>query len=567
MRKLLLVLLLWPLFTFLLRYGPAATVIRNESYRIQRIAVAFCLLLILLPIAGGIFTASTERIIFHDEATVLATTAAFRHGQPLYPLPGAPVEYGLLYGPSTYLVYLPPMLLGAERLGSYQLWVVTALALTFLVFYYTLQPQFGAPTAVCAVALLSIFVDFTTWNEWAIKGDPWILFFGALGFFAALRLSRWNAAAIVALAAAMLVDLKITLVFVAFLPMVLLWQRGREYRLPALVSIIAIPLLALAPFALPGISMHGYEAQLMEASKHGFSHRLFGQNLSFAFLLLLPGLGLLWFLKGGDQAAIHRWWRHRAFYLGLLGAATVVAVLTGAKNGAGAWHCMPLVIPLLFVDVELWQAGFAKRGFAQALAIPRSGLLLAIALVFVVTAFSKLALAIHQRHTESQGYVPVSVARLERGMAAIIRQFPNARLQMGYSDMPHYNYTFVRPLLQIHGNPLFIDADTRNEQDLAGVPVSPAVMAALSSCTIDIWILPHGGAPFSMESPYFLDHSVAQQALYPNSFRLAFLRHYQQISSVNPDFDLWRCRRTQAPLDDASGAGAAKLQRTRSQNR
>ena len=117
---------------------------------------------------------------------------------------------------------------------------------------------------------------------------------------------------------------------------------------------------------------------------------------------------------------------------------------------------------------------------------------------------------------------------------------------MGYSDRTHYNLTFTRPLLQIRGNPLLLDANARNEADLVHKPLSPALLAALAQCKVQVWIIPKGGDPFSMLSPYYLDplvnHKGMNPDLYPESFRKVFQTHYVQISDPSRYFNLWVCR-------------------------
>lgn len=543
MRSLLLCVLLCPAFVALMRRLPLARTLVFHLPAFQRAAAVFAVLLVALPVAGGLYAASTGRIVFHDEATVLAITAAFWHGQPLYPAASAPVEYGLLYGPATYFAYLPPLILGATRIEAYQAWVVAALALTLLVFYFTFRPTVGSLAAAGGTALLSLFVDFTNTSEWAIKGDIWILFFSAAALFAALRLPRWSSASLVALFGAVLIDLKATLLFAAILPVVLLWERSREYRLPAIVSTALIPVLTLAPFAAPGISLREYVAQLLIAGRHGFSLRLLAGNLVFSATMLLPMMALVWFFAKDCGAALAAWFKRRRTYLALAVVALAVAVSTGSKNGAGPWHCMAMAVPVAFVTTEIWQAGsvVGERG-APIFADYRIGALFAIVLVLVFSATRRLETGLEERYKAAPGFAAASIPELEDDLIAIISQYPGVRMQMGYSDTPHYDFTFVRPLLQIYGSPLFIDADARNEGDLEGRGVSAPVMAAMSDCEIGLWVLPHGGQPFSMDSLYYLDHTISLRDLYPTSFRLAFLEHYRRIPSPVRSFDLWRCK-------------------------
>ena len=298
MKSLLLLAILIPTFAFLFSVAGIQGWLSRQWHFCRAFYKAICFLLAVLTIGCGLFGVSTERIYDHDEATVLSIAAAFRHGQPLYPRAEAPVEYALLYGPMTFLVYLPPMFAGVERLGTYQLWVLIALAGTYAFVYFSLRPKFGTFVALGNTALLAVFVSRFAGSEWGIKGDIWILFFAALGLWAYMSLSNWATAVVLAISGAILVDLKATLLVIALLPCILLWQRERRAHLPAFLGVCFIPIFALLPFALPGISLAGYAEQLHDASHDGFSMSILNTNLYFllsSYLLDATNPNGLWF--------------------------------------------------------------------------------------------------------------------------------------------------------------------------------------------------------------------------------------------------------------------------------
>jgi hypothetical protein len=300
--------------------------------------------MVLASIFGSLLAACTERVIFHDEPTVLTITAAFLHGQPVYPSKTDPVEYGLLYGPSLYLVYLPPMIAGADRVSEYQLWVTVALVSSYIFLFLGLR-RWGIVTALGGLALVAVSVCILSDVMWATKGDIWILFFSALGLWASFLQHKWQSVVLVAISGAALVDLKVTLIFIALLPAVLLWQRGRKTHLPALLSVALIPSLALLPFVLPHISITGYSQQLQDAAHQGFSWFTLQDNLFFVFQISLPTLALLWMISRKNASQTRTWMERRRAFLLLLSAAVVTAILTGAKNGGGAMALHRLHLP------------------------------------------------------------------------------------------------------------------------------------------------------------------------------------------------------------------------------
>jgi hypothetical protein len=539
-KKLLLIALLMPATSFLLRSDRVQKWLTTRWTLLRNSVLSLGVLLVLLTIAGGFLAASTERIIFHDEATVLSTAAAFYHGQSMYPSATDPVEYALLYGPATYLVYLPPMFAGAVRTVDYQAWAALALAGAFIFLYFALR-ELGSSASLGGLVLFAVFVCEFTYNEWAIKGDVWILLFSALGLWASLSLNGWKASAVIAVSGAMLVDLKITLVLISLLPCILLWQRDRKTRVAALIAAVFVPVLAALPFALPRISILAYTQQLQSAAHHGISSSLLLVNLELFLVMLLPTVGLLWISSDGNKSVI-RLWKRRQIYLLTFGVAAVVALVTGAKNGAGPWHCMPLLIPLIFIDAEIGCTAAQTTKASLLQSARRAPLLPATAAVLLLTAFSSLAQGVKARLHDPDLYRPVSPRAVERDIISVIKEHSGSKLQMGYSDLAHYNFTFPRSVLQLYGSPLFIDADARDEADLIHKPVSPEVINALRTCSIDLWLIPKEGSPFSLESLYFVDGTISQRALYPEAFRQAFFDSYQRVPSKSQYFDIWECR-------------------------
>ncbi len=495
-------------------------------------------LLVLLVVLCGLVVVHTERVRFYEESTILATTAAFHHGQPLYTAAGAAAEYSLLYGPVTFFAYLPPMLVGAERLAAFEAWSLLALAGTFCFVFLTIRTLAGTTFAFLSTALAAAIVARVTGNVWAIKADVWILFFAALGLLAAVRFRPWVSMAFVAVAGAALLDLKPTLLLVALLPMVLLARRART---PALAAALVMPLLALLPFASSGVSLPGYAALLRDYSTRPTALAMLRLNVVLTLLILLPTLALLWACRKTPDltAPGSSVLGQEGVYLGLLALAALVATVTGAKIGGGPWHCAVLILPCLALNAVLWRR--LPHETSPALLAPFAAVVSALCLA----ALPALAAGVRERLHDPPGDTTVSIPAVEADLMTLMARHPGVTMQMGYSDRAHYNLTYVRPILQMRGNPLLLDGNARNEADLLHRPVAPALLDSLAHCTVRLWLIPRGGVPFSMESPYFLDPTVdrsrMQPALYPDDFRRVFLTHYHPTAEPDPYFTLWAC--------------------------
>lgn len=504
-----------------------------------------CGLFVLLTVACGLVAVATERMHFPEEATVLSVVAAYHNGQAIYPADHSPVEYGLLYGPVTYLLYLPPMLAGAVRLWWYEVWSLAGLGCAFVLVCCALRPRYGWSVALGGTALLATSVARFSGNEWAIKADVWLLLFSALGFWAALRLRYWKAAMVICVAGAVLVDVKATLLLVALLPFVVLWQRDRAARLPVLIFTFLLPILALSVFAMPGISLSNYTRLLLEYKQHATIRSTLVANAQMTLMIWIPTFILVWSSMGLDSEVTVRWIRQRSVFIAILIAASAVATVTGAKQGGGPWHCLVLAIPCLLLDAELGRL-IADR-VAQGLSLKPMFLavMLGVSFALFVTSLKLLAVGVKERLYDPPGETPISVRSVESDLLAISQRYSGSPMQMGYSDQAHFNLTNVRPLLYILGNPLFIDPETRNEQDAIGKSVPPEIIDALARCTIKVWVLPKGGIPFSMDSMYWMDPTTdrrgMQPLLYAENFRQSFLIHYQKVEQPSRYFDIWMC--------------------------
>ena len=116
MRVFLLAAVLAAFCWALLRVPAVRSWLRQYRFGLGRGFRLSCWLLVGLLLVGGLAPVVTERMQFYEEATIVSTTAAFWHGQPIYVAPQAAAEYSLLYGPVTYLAYLPALWGGAQGL-------------------------------------------------------------------------------------------------------------------------------------------------------------------------------------------------------------------------------------------------------------------------------------------------------------------------------------------------------------------------------------------------------------------------------------------------------------------
>jgi hypothetical protein len=376
---------------------------------------------------------------------------------------------------------------------------------------------------------------------WAIKGDLWILFFSALGFWAALRMSGWKAVAMVALAGAALVDLKATTLITAALPCLLLQHKGRGRWTMSVWSFVLLLGFACGVFLLPGISLGNFSVLLSTASRVGLRLSVLKGNVIVLLPMLLPYVllsSMCWVYK---REVMQAWRLRRRYFMLGLWLSVVVVIAGGSKVGGGPWHLLGFAVPLAFVTGELAEIAWADAT-SSALLMKTSGVLCVGALAMLAAS------AMHDtavdtvkelRPMAETSAVPPRLAEAE--VLRIMREHPGVTMQIGVSDEQHYDLTYVLPVLQLHGGPLIEDAIARDELVVERLPVSDAMLRAVRTCRIGLWLVPKGGGPFSMPSPYFSNDGVGPLMLYPENFREAFFASYRLVDSRYQYYDLWRC--------------------------
>ena len=536
------------LFYFVLRSPWVGLRIQGGRQQLLRALCLVCVGAAAFFVLADLATIPQQRPYQDDESAILSVSAAYVHGQPMYPNLDAPVEYSILYGPSTFLIYAVPALLHAESLMWFQAWVALGLTLALLFALFALRAKAGWTIALLAFGYTVCVFGMKAANEWSSKGDPWILFFVSLSFWGALCLRpRW-ADIWIALCGACLINLKATLLPLALLPLLLTWNRERVSFRRKVLAVGLMCLFACSFFLLPRISLANYRTELTLASRHGISRGLLWYNIIvFVRWFGLPLLAAYWYLRSGDRDAARQYLERRRSFLLLLLLSSLDLVVTGAKYGAGDWHLTPLALPFALVIAELAQQSppAFPKSFARRLA-PAIWIFGSLA----IHGMERTADAVHTRSHNAFGALDYDYRALQREMLQVQAEHPHDTLQVGPSGGIQYTATWMRSLYILRGQPLFLDPNTRTERDASYIPVSPAVMQAVLNCRITLWLIPRGDLPFSMGSGYAVPqrgtvHPMADPHMYPEPFPSVFKAAYHRIGST-ANFDLWQCNRATA---------------------
>jgi len=457
----------------------------------------------------------------HVEPSIAAISWWYRHGHPLYPAWNEDEGlYGLVYGPLLFQITaaaltLSPTILMSKIPGFCCFW------LAGMAIMGSLRPLLPSarlsllPLAACLI----IAGSYWNWAYWD-RSDPYLLLAAALALCSSRRMGRTNAAIAVGLLGGISVNLKVhgALYVLPYAVALLARESSRAAQLRTAVIGITSSLPAIVlPFLDPDVSLSHYIAYIQNASRHGMDEPLLLANLRFAGVLLTPFLFLAWRrLRGEPQPDLP---------MGLAYLVSVLAVcVIGAKPGAGPHHLLPFLPAFAFFLVRA----------AQLVRIPGKeeaevGGLAAYFLAISVSYMPSFAISLDEIY--SRGHGDEDRAELHE-----IRQLYTAHPAaiMGVGGDVSYPRTVYRVVGIFAGAPIGIDMVAWMDLQFGGVS-DEAVERLLIGCHAPLWIIPKGGAPFTLISLY------RRMPLFSDRFRELFLKEYVPIHD-GTFYSVWACR-------------------------
>lgn len=433
----------------------------------------------------------------HVEPSVAALSWAVTQGQPLYPSAEAPVAYGLPYGPILFVGNgLLMKLAGPSIPASKLLGALASAASLILIAVAARRTSVGWARPLLWTT--SAYFAFGAAAFW-VRAEPLLLFCSSL---AALSVSLPAVAGAVAAAVALGIGVNLKISAALYLlPVAAILGVRHGARTAAVIAGIAATVAAL-PFAFETISASGYLYWIQTTAGHGFRWRALPSILEWALFVTLP---LPLFAR--------RLRRDLRWLSWLLAMAVLASSPLAAKHGTGPYHFLP------FVPLVLWTTAAATdRGSARMRAFLAASLVLgALQLPYWVRSVTELPAA----------EILSELRRIERATAGSIA--------MGYSE--NYRLSFFRPELVFRGHPNVIDGASAMDAAWSGRPLPEALIASLSACDVDHWLIPAGGSPFELPNAY-----GDAQPVFSEVFRQVFFAQYRRRAS-GEWFDVWRCER------------------------
>jgi hypothetical protein len=456
-------------------------------------------------------------MIQHDEANILSISAASLRGLPMYHPPvSADFSYSLMYGPITFLIYSVALAAGGVSHFLMMRGVVVLAALVLCAALYILLRK--SVSTVTAIALLTFPLSILLQHpeiSLSIRADIWIALFTALAILTSFLEAESLAVLLTGILSGLIVGLKISAAPALLFPFLLLYRKfGMRALAYCLVVLIAI---ALAPFALPNVSLHNYVSWIEFTRSEGISVESAFSNALFAIFLISPSLLMELYLRRFGFA-----FRNRAPEFGLILVCLVLAVLT-SKNGSGPhylWHIVPsIVVYMGLIAKDMSEISDEERG------IPIYTIAVACAL------FAGVNLPRAYGHIELS-MMPPGVTVAQQSIDRYLDLYRNrSSVQMGYGTINDDYRQLLNYVLIYKGEPYRLEGNTdRFETRLLPFPVH--VLDQMASCKDDVWLVPHAQKPFELW-------------VFSDDFRRTFLSNYA-IDRTDGVYDAWVCNRTKA---------------------
>jgi hypothetical protein len=451
-------------------------------------------------------------MIQQDEANIISISAASLRGLPMYHPPTSPdFSYSLMYGPFTFLIYRVALVAG----GVTHFWimrgsiVLAALALCAALFLL-LRKFVSTVTAVTLLAFpVSILLQHPE-NSLSIRADIWIFLCAALAMLSSFLEVEFLAVLLTGIFGGVMVGLKITAAPAILFPLLILYRKF-GIRAPA-YTLLTLVAVALAPFALPNVSLANYIAWIVFTRSEGINTFSALSNLLFAIFLISPCLIMELYLRRFGLA-----FKHRLPEFSIIVFCLLVAVST-SKTGSGLhylWHMVPSIVFYMALAARDMSATSNQQRVIPIFTIAVACTLFAC--VYIPRAYGYVNISL----------MPPGIPAAQQSINRYLDLYRgHSSIQMGYGSVDGDYRTELRYVLVYKGQPYTLEGNTaRFETKLVPFPVN--VLKQMASCKDDVWLIPHSQKPFDLW-------------VFRDSLRTAFLHNYS-LDTTDGIYDAWVC--------------------------
>lgn len=519
-------------FIFFLVLGVIAVLILKVRWFSELLGSRFarsCLLgavLLVMMIYGswliGYLVLSTY--LDHVEPTVAVISILLHRGEEVYPrLESGSGLYGMIYGPATYFFHAAMLLLGGNSILATKLPGASAVLISLVIIGAEVRRSRLEPFGVCLAVgcVVLVFLRFQQFTFW-LRPEPFLFLLSSISILT-MRSSGYWAAIGVGVILGLLVSLKVhSALYIAPVVVGLLLKSeswAQAVRTVGVMGGVSLT-VALLPFALPNVGLVGYLEYISVATKQGFSSAELLHNVMFSAVLVSPAM-LIYFLRKPY------WPRETIGFSVVLAIGVVIAVLLGAKHGAGNHHILPFIPAVIYVTLQ----AATIEGRNHLLEVPGP---VVVAGIFIAYFCGFVLFGYYNSHRLYGEYAHADVRRLQlEELKKISELYPRA--EMGVTDGRAYPQTFQRVELVLRGGEVSLEVPFLMDMRSVGLGHQEAEQL-IEGCQIDEWVLPLAGEPFTIAN-YF----SRPQDLFSGKFRSVFHKEYRQVFS-GQYYSVWSCQ-------------------------
>ena len=212
-------------------------------------------------------------------------------------------------------------------------------------------------------------------------------------------------------------------------------------------------------------------------------------------------------------------------YAILIGCGLLVTSVLGAKSGAGSYHLIPFLVPVLHLYFWL------RSDPSSTLDTQFGNFAAAWVVTTLLLSSTHLRSVIHEFRATALG--ARSVAEVEQTARTLRGHTYQVGIGADFLD-PRTRYAYI-PTFE--GQLYTVSGAAIRDLQFGGVAIPEATIRDLDFCKTESWLIPHGDEPFSAQNSYFETPHPA----FDDSFRTAFRKNYHKVTT-GVLYDTWSCK-------------------------
>jgi hypothetical protein len=486
------------------------------------IAATLFIYLFVVLISYGFY----DGYLDHGEPIVVAAAYRMLEGAQVYPSLGGPTFTSNLYGPFLYLANGLMLWIFGGSVASGKLIGIVATGLTVLVTinaFRNVSRFWMLFVSIAMFGYILICLPFSIWN----RPDPLLLLVSALGVLVARsevferrRVMGWLlVGGLGGIACSFKIYGPLFLMPVA----IFMALRDRSF-FSLLIMSVAGTFTALIPFVLPVFSLSNYFDWFSIMATKSNDGEMVTKALRYGVFFLLPTAVLIVqrIIVIGKETDNPFFDKLFAYAISMLfGAASCIYL--ASKPGAGMYYVLPFAPVALDIMVRTCMENVGSS-FKKRMTISTFAVLVAAMLVTSVPIQKRYFNALEWDRTTA----------IKNDLHAIMLKYKDKTIQMGVGNLiAGYHNTLQKSELIFAENPYTVDFGVMMETSKLGIPLSNSLIATISDCDIDIWLIPVGEVPLEITG-YYGNKVVDKE------FKEAFNLNYTLIDH-SKYYDIWMC--------------------------